>query len=253
MAIDIDNLRGFYNSALGEVARRLIGRVIRARWPNVTGLTVAAFGYGTPYLDRFLEEAKQCLALMPAEQGVAIWPDWHRCAVALVKSEMLPLPDGSADRLLVIHALESAQRPQAVLEELWRISTPQGRVLIVVPSRRGIWARADSTPYGHGLPYSKAQLRDLLHETSFCPVFWGEALYAPPIARRLLIRTTPAIEHIGAAFGLPFGGVHIVEAIKQVYRPVDTRGAPRTALVTPALAPGIRHPIPISSPSRTEF
>lgn len=116
MAINIDNLRGFYNSALGEVARRLIGRVIRARWPNVTGLTVAAFGYGTPYLDRFLEEAKQCLALMPAEQGVAIWPDWHRCAVALVKSEMLPLPDGSADRLLVIHALSPHNDP----ERSWR-------------------------------------------------------------------------------------------------------------------------------------
>ena len=152
---------------------------------------------------------------------------------------MLPLPDGSIDRLLLAHALEAAERPEALLEELWRITAPEGRVIVVVPSRRGVWARVDGTPYGHGLPYSRGQLRDLLQRALFSPVYWGEALYAPPIGRKLAIRTAPAIERIGAALALPFAGVHIVEATKQVYRPLAARVVTRkiVAPLNPALAP----------------
>src|SRR5277367_2514663 len=227
MPLDVLNLQSFYGSPLGVVARRLIGRVIRERWDSSAGLSVAAMGYGAPYLERFREGARRCLALMPAEQGAAIWPEAGGCAVALVDAQMLPLPDASIDRLLLAHALEAADRPDALLEESWRVTAPEGRILVIAPSRRGVWARADSTPYGQGQPYSKPQLRDLLHRAEFSPVFWGEALYAP------------TIERVGAALGLPFAGVHIVEAIKQVYRPVGVRAIARARLppLKPVLAP----------------
>jgi SAM-dependent methyltransferase len=238
MPLDVHSLQSFYGSPLGEVARRLVERVIHARWDNVVGLSVAALGYGTPYLERFRDGARRCLALMPAEQGVVIWPGGGRCSAALVDAQMLPLPDGSIDRLMLAHALEAADRPDVLLEELWRITAPEGRIIVVVPSRRGVWARADSTPYGQGLPYSKSQLRDLLHRAEFSPIFWGEALYAPPVASPFMIRSAPAIERAGAALGLPFAGVHIVEAIKQVYRPVGVRavGRARLAPLKPVLA-----------------
>lgn len=238
MPLDIHNLRSFYASPLGEVSRRLVGRVIRARWENGAGLSVAALGYGTPYLDRLRDKAKLCVALMPAEQGVAVWPDGDRCSAALVDTDMLPLPDGSIDRLLLAHALEAADRPEALMEEVWRVMAPEGRMIVIVPSRRGVWARTDGTPYGQGLPYSKSQLRELLFRAVFSPVFWGEALYAPPVSRRFVVRSAPAIERLGAALGLPFAGVHIVEAIKQVHRPVGVRAIARTRLVplSPALA-----------------
>jgi SAM-dependent methyltransferase len=231
MPLDVHSLQSFYASPLGEVARRLVGRVIRARWENGQGLSVAALGYGTPYLERFRHSARRCLALMPAEQGVVIWPGGGRCSAALVDAQMLPLPDGSIDRLLLAHALEAADRPDVLLEELWRVTAPEGRMIVVVPSRRGVWARTDGTPYGQGLPYSKSQLRDLLHRADFSPVFWGEALYAPPVARPFMIRSAPAIERVGAALGLPFAGVHIVEAIKQVHRPVGVQAVARARLV----------------------
>src|SRR5271154_2535786 len=111
-------------------------------------------------------------------------------------------------------------------------------MIAIVPSRRGVWARTDSTPYGQGLPYSKTQLRDLLHRAEFSPIFWGEALYAPPVARPFVIRSAAAIERVGAAFALPFAGVYIVEAIKQVYRPHRVRAVARTRLtpLKPVLA-----------------
>jgi SAM-dependent methyltransferase len=245
MPLDIHNLQNFYASPLGEVSRRLVGRVIRARWEDGAGLSVASLGYGTPYLDRLRDKAKRCVALMPAEQGVVIWPAGTCCAAALVDTEMLPLPDGSIDRLLIAHALEAADRPDVLMEEVWRILAPEGRIIVVVPSRRGVWARADGTPYGQGLPYSKTQLRDLLLRAVFSPIFWGEALYAPPISRRFVIRSAPAIERVGAALGLPFAGVHIVEAIKQVTRPVGVRAIARTRLapLKPALAPSAQRQV----------
>jgi SAM-dependent methyltransferase len=167
---------------------------------------------------------------MPGELGVVLWPGGGRCSAALVDMQMLPLPDGSIDRLLLAHALEAADQPDALLEEAWRVTAPEGRIIVIVPSRRGVWARADSTPYGQGLPYSKSQLRDLLHRAEFSPVFWGEALYAPPVARPFMIRSAPTIERIGAAVGLPFAGVYIVEAIKQVYRPVGVRAVRRVRI-----------------------
>ena len=101
----------------------------------------------------------------------------------------------------------------------------------------GVWARVDGTPFGQGQPYSKGQLRDLMREALFSPVFWGEALYAPPFRRRFFINSAPAIERMGAAIGLPFAGVHIVEATKQVYRPVGVRRVARSEVV--ALQPGL--------------
>ncbi len=235
-------LSAFYASSLGDVARRLVGRIIRARWPDAAGLTVAALGYGAPYLDRYREIAVRCVALMPAEQGAEVWPEGRRCAAALVESEMLPLPDASVDRLLIVHALETAARPGALLQEAWRVVAPEGRILVIVPSRRGVWARADGTPFGQGSPYSKTQLRELLQGAVFLPVYWGEALFAPPIDRRCVVRSAATFERFGATVGFPFAGVLVVEAVKQVARPVGVHAIARArrAAVNPALAASAR-------------
>ncbi len=242
MTLDVNDLDTFYASPLGEVSRRLIGRVLRARWDHCRGLSILGLGYCGPYLDRFREEAQRILAFMPAAQGVVHWPPTGRSSSALVVGEMLPLPDASVERALIAHGLETAQHPGAVLEEIWRVLTPGGRAIVIAPSRRGVWARADGTPFGHGQPFSKGQLRDLVREALFSPIFWGEALYAPPFRRRFFVNSAPAIERLGSAIGLPFAGVHIVEATKQVYRPVSVRRLARRPLVTlePTLAPTAR-------------
>jgi hypothetical protein len=80
-------------------------------------------------------------------------------------------------------------------------------------------------------------LRDLMREALFSPIFWGEALYAPPFRRRFFLNSAPAIERIGAAIGAPFAGVLIVEATKQLYRPVGVRRLARREAM--ALPPGL--------------
>jgi len=227
MPLDVVDLRDFYDQPLGEVARRLVSRLLRARWEDHAGLRVLGLGYATPYLADFREKAQRVLAFMPAAQGVVHWPNSGRSASALVEATMMPLPDSSIDRILVIHGLEMGEHPRDLLEEIWRILAPGGRVVIVAPSRTGLWARLDTTPFGHGHPYSRGQLRDLLLEALFLPIFWDEALYVPPFGRASLLRSAPAFERIAGRFSLPGGGVHVVEATKQLYRPIGLRRAVR--------------------------
>jgi SAM-dependent methyltransferase len=239
MSIDVVDLRNFYGQHLGVVARRFIGLGIRRRWNDVKGQRVLGIGYTTPYLGLFREEAERSLAFMPAAQGVVRWPTARPGLAALVDELELPLPDAAVDRVLLVHSLEMSQDAGALLREAWRVLASGGRLLAVVPNRRGVWARLDTTPFGHGRPYSRSQITGLLRETWFTPTGWGEALYVPPIARGWFLRTAVAWERTGATLSAPFAGVHIVEATKQVYRPIPARRTKRRLVpaLQPALAP----------------
>jgi SAM-dependent methyltransferase len=234
--MDVVDLRNFYAQHLGVVARRFVGRGIRARWKDTHALRVLGIGYATPYLGLFREEAERCLALMPAPQGVVRWPSSRPALAALVEEDELPLTDSAVDRVLLVHALEMSSDPVGLLREVWRVLAAGGRLLVVVPNRRGVWARMDSTPFGHGRPYSRSQIMQLLRETWFTPTGWDEALYVPPISRGWFLRSALAWERAGATLASPFAGVHIVEATKQVYRAIPAPRREKRRLV-PALEP----------------
>ena len=154
---------------------------------------------------------------------------------SLVDEDELPLPDAAVDRVMLVHALETSQNVGALLREVWRVLAAGGRLLVIVPNRRGVWARIDATPFGHGRPYSRAQITHLLRESWFTPTGWDEALYVPPVPRKWFLRSAPAWERTGAVLSAPFAGVHIVEATKQVYRAIPTRRERRR--LVPALEP----------------
>ncbi len=252
MALDVVDLRTFYASPLGEMTRRLVGRLVRQSFGSCCGQSVMGLGYATPYLAPYRDEAVRVLAFMPAEQGVVNWPASGRSASALIDATALPLPDSCIDRVLLVHALETTEHPRDLLAEVWRVLTPGGRMVAVAPSRSGLWARLDSTPFGQGQPYSRSQLRDLLRETLFSPSHWAEALYMPPIGRGLFLRSSPAFERVGVQLALPGAGVLLVEAAKQLYRPVQLRRpAHRFApALQPARQPGLQPVLkPVMAPS----
>ena len=214
---DVVDLRDFYNSRLGLVARHLLRRRIRAIWPNLRGQTVLGLGYAAPYLRQFRGEAERVLAVMPAAQGVLHWPPEGPNAVALADETELPLPDVSVDRVLLVHGLECAEHLRDMLREIWRVMPSGGRLLAVVPNRRGIWARTDRTPFGQGHPYSPSQLTRLLRDNMFTPIQARRALFMPPTQSKALLSTAPAWERIGNRWFPTFGGVVIIEAGKQIY------------------------------------
>lgn len=232
---DIVDLRNFYAQPLGLVTRRLLTRAIRRRWPDARGQRLLGIGYATPYLGVFRDEGERTFAFMPAAQGVVKWPSAVPSLAALVDETLLPLPDASVDRVVAVHALEMTVHAPVMLREVWRVLAAGGRLLLVVPNRRGLWARMDTTPFGHGRPYSRRQLIELLREALFTPVGWDEALWVPPFAGTSFLRTAVAWERVGKTLSLPFAGVHVVEATKQVWRPVPVRPIRRLdSVLTPA-------------------
>jgi len=215
--MDAVDLRDFYAGSLGNVTRRMIRRRMRAIWPDVAGMSVLGLGFATPYLSAFQGEAGRVLAAMPASQGVLHWPTDTPGLTSLVDECDLPFPDMSMDRVLMVHALECAENVRPMMREAWRVLAGGGRLMVVVPNRRGLWSRFERTPFGHGRPYTSGQLSRVLRDNLFTPYSIERALYVPPSSSRMMLSSAPAIEEIGGRWFTTFGGVVIADATKQIY------------------------------------
>jgi len=231
MASDVVDLRDFYRTALGQVARRMIRRAIQRVWPDLHGMRLLGLGYPTPFLSVLGSETERTIAVMPASIGVLGWPVEGPNVVALADEGELPFADYSIDRVLLVHGLETSDEVRAMLKEVWRVLAGGGRLLIVAPNRRGIWARLDRTPFGSGRPYTQSQLSQLLRDEQFTPVGSDAALFVPPSTGRMVRRSAAAWERIGRRWFPTFAGVLLVEATKQIYAKPAAARAPRRRLV----------------------
>ena len=210
---DIAEFRGFYQTGLGRRVSDLIRLQLNASWQGSTSLDVACLGYGFPFIDK----TASSLAFMPARRGAIVWPLPSSVRSCLVEPDFLPIPDVHLDRLLLVHALEFEHDPGRVLDECWRVLDGAGRLMVVVPNRRGLWARAECSPFGHGRPFSGRQLHRLMRLHGFEPRQTYRAVFIPPLAGKFFQRFAPAIERIGARLWPAMGGVLLVEADKILY------------------------------------
>lgn len=239
MHTDVRQLLEFYASPLGGMARRILAHRIRARWRRCHGMTLMGLGFATPYLGSFRGEVARLGALMPSTQGAVVWPSATDVNTVVVEEDDLPLPDNSVDLMLVVHCLETTDQARALLREIWRVLTPEGRLLIIVPNRSGVWARFDVTPFGHGRPYSQSQLERLLTEALLNPFDWSAALHLPPIDNGLVLKSAMTLERFGARLTPAFAGVLLVEARKEVASP----------LAKPTLARRLTELVPVRLPN----
>jgi SAM-dependent methyltransferase len=231
MPSDVVDLRDFYRTGLGQVARRMIRNAIRTVWPDLRGMRLLGIGYPIPFLPAISADTERTVAVMPASLGVLGWSPEGRNQVTLADEGELPFADYSIDRILLVHALETTEQVGPMLKEIWRVLAGGGRLLVVAPNRRGIWARLDLTPFGSGQPYTMSQLSRLLRDEQFTPVGSATALFVPPARKRVLLRSAPAWERLGRRWSPTFAGVVLVEATKQIYAKPTLARAPRRRLV----------------------
>ena len=242
MHLDVLDLRNFYyRTGLGRAAKQVICTQISGFWPSVNGETVVGFGFAAPLLRPFLDSAARVICLMPAPQGIMPWPPQRPNASVLCEETLWPLPNGEADRLVLLHGLETSENPTRLLDECRRVLAPGGKALFIVPNRTGLWARRDGTPFGFGRPYSLGQLESQLRRRAFTPERRAGVLFQPPSNRSFWLRTGPFWERAGQRItrGIA-GGVLLVEARKDVY--ASERGLPEAVKRPMRILEGIAIP-----------
>src|SRR5216684_4232654 len=131
MASDVVDLRDFYRTPLGQVARRMIRRAMRRMWPDLHGMRLLGIGYPAPFLTAVSPETERTVALMPASLGVLAWPSDGANLAMLADEGELPFADFSMDRVILVHALETSEQAGPMLKEVWRVLAGGGRLLII--------------------------------------------------------------------------------------------------------------------------
>jgi SAM-dependent methyltransferase len=221
----------FYASRGGRVAARLLRRRIASVWPDLSRQRVLGLGHTQPFLSLWEREAALCIAGECGGQDNA-----HLLASAscIVQEDCLPFPDLSFDRILLSHSLETSLNGPRLLRTVWRVLKDDGKLLLVVPNRRGIWAHLEHTPFGQGAPSSKGQIERLLAEALFRVERTEGALWLPPADLRPLLRMGNLVERTGARMVPQLSGVLLIEAVKDVYAALPAGRRVRRRVLAPA-------------------
>jgi SAM-dependent methyltransferase len=225
MATDVHAAAQFYATRGGAVAALLLRERLASVWPDLGGRSLLGIGYTLPYL-RVWRGTGRVVALIPAQLGTARWPPDGPGLSCTAEEDSLPFADLSFDRVLMVHGIEAAENARAMLREVWRVLRDDGRLLVVAPNRSGIWAHAESTPFGQGQPYSPGQIGRLLARSLFRVERRETALFVPPMQSRLVLRGARLWESGGRA-APRFAGVTITEATKDLYGAVPAGAKPR--------------------------
>ena len=214
----------FYESSLGIRTRRALNNVIQSLWPDFSTRPCkkSVFGYAWPFLRG--EKINPPFVFMSHYAKAPESPKKNKekdVQVTLCKETSLPLQSCSMDIILMIHWLEHSENPAASLRETWRVLKEEGRLLLIVPNRRSLWAQKDATPFGKGTSFSLSEIEHLLEDAFFTPLVIEGALYMPPTSSRFLQSFSPIIERFckkrlegGLGF---FAGVWVIEASKRIY------------------------------------
>lgn len=235
MRRSIDDLRTFYGEPTGALARRMLARRLEDAWGEANNCDVLGLGYATPWLDGFIG-ARRVIAAMPGGQGAEQWAAAGRNRTVLVDDRRLPFAAGTFDRILLVHALEEADDPQGLLAEAVRVLAPAGRIILAAAARGGMWARAETTPFGHGRPFTRGQLERLVREVGLEPTAWSQALYVPPW--RPMLPLADGLEQVGPKLFPGAAGLIMLEASRRAYARVRPGGLAQAVLAgRPSLTP----------------
>ena len=234
MRRDVLDLRAFYATPMGAAVRDQVSRKLVEAWGDAHGLDVLGLGYATPFLKPFSLRARRTVAAMPGAQGVECWPAGEANLTCLGEEALLPFTNALFDRVLVIHGLEESDDVDSMMEEVKRVLSPSGRVIVAVASRRGLWAGSEATPFGYGRPFTRGQLEEVIRRAGLEPAAWSRCLYVPPLP--FLAPYAEAFEQVGSRVAPPVSGLILLEAVKQTFA-VKPKGARAPAFSRGRLQP----------------
>ena len=218
MRQDAVTLQRFYATPLGLAAARVLSGKLTDLWGEANGLSMLGLGYALPVLEAFGDKPRSCIAAIPSDHGPVRWdPTGRGNATVSIGDLRLPFGDGTFDRVIVLHGLEETGDPRAYLREIWRVTAPEGRIVLAAANRAGLWSRATRTPFGQGRPWTRAQLMNLLSIGLFQVTASSSALYLPPLQTGIITSGAEGWDALGRFIAPGLGGVVLLEAVKRLY------------------------------------
>ncbi len=199
---------------------------MEAGWGDCRGLRVAILGPTGAATGTVAGKAERRVGL---QIGVRIPVSASPRLQVVIEADSLPIADSVFDRVLLLHAPDKEADGAAVLREVWRMTAPEGRILLVVPNVFGVWAWCGCHPFRQGRPVTATGLRRRLAAAAFEPQkVWG-ALRAPPLPAALYLRVAAVWERVP----FPFPGVLLAEGLKRMHVPTAIPGERRARRLRP--------------------
>ncbi len=221
MRVSIKDFAKFYQSDLGKIVADLICEYTMTCWldkpqKDLSNEDILGYGFSPPIFSRLkINAARKINYVLQCELSddeiCLAQNDW-----VIGQETRTPFQDGQFEKILCTNGLEESENPIRTLRELWRILSPEGSLILVVPNRRGLWARSDNSPFGQGRPFSRTQLLKLVSDSLFEVKIARRILYAPPIEHPIINKVCNHFEKIGATLWPTFGGLLFFELKKRV-------------------------------------
>jgi ubiquinone/menaquinone biosynthesis C-methylase UbiE len=192
----------WFETPLGRVVDRLEKRLIYHLAEPERGESVLDLGTGTGHYA--MDLARHGLhvvgydrseAMLEVARGKKSSVTWRQGDAA-----SLPFEDAHFALVLSVTMLEFVDDPSAVLDEMWRVTAPGGRMVVAVLNNNSPWAamyqseaQGAETPFRHAHFFMPQEFVDLL--SRYGEPRWSSSVFVPPSGRGL--RLAGALESLG--------------------------------------------------------
>ncbi|AIL64616.1 SAM-dependent methyltransferase [Rickettsiales bacterium Ac37b] len=215
-------LKDFYSGDTGQKNYNCISNAISTFWHNIKNEKILGIGYTAIYLKNFLNN--DIISASP------FYPDTYSNTLkeyiidpnanfidCAIEEDVLPLANNSINRIILVHYLEYSTNIHLLMKEVWRILSPGGKLLIIVPNKFSILSYVEKDFFKTCKSFSIGQLYNLLYDHMFVPTHTSSALFGVPNFYSTLLPFHSIIENTGQKSLLPFGGLLLMESTKLMY------------------------------------
>jgi SAM-dependent methyltransferase len=232
MSLSLKEVDAFYKTDLGRYAcKQISDQIKKSKEHEITVCSAGSF----PFVE------KTETTFFQGYETPSFVPQSIEGSLALAERSQWPYRAESVDQIIMAHDFEFAEEREVYLREAWRILKGEGRLMIIIPNRKGKWVRAAHTPFSRGYTCHLGGVIDTLHRTHFKLDRIVPLLFTPPDVPSTSIGRLAynAINNVGEYCGMQCG-VRILEISKHIFAP--TRGlkemvtAPAEKLLMPAKA-----------------
>lgn len=224
MWLDIIDYNNFYTGLLGKRIAFSLAEILEKEFLTLNQQPIShivGYGYMMAIFNHLIAQKNindQFTLLFPSSMGGTVWSANNINSHALIcDHDILPFGDMQCDYIILCHALEHSKDSEDLLKSCHDALNPNGKLIIIVPARQGIWARSPYTPFGQGKPYSLTQLRYLLRKANMEITKHKRIFHTHPYLYKNFLKLHQIIDIIIKNIAYHLGGVLIVEAQRSEY------------------------------------